>query len=146
MDDKNNMLQDLPPEAREFLQKHMHKADKYINNPIISSLLKSSGVNIEDIKKVINSPNNSTTIISNEKQNKKNVINNPKERPPQPGTANIKSPKKTPQPTVSKAYRPTDIQKQANTSTNTTDIRSIIGILALAGVIIWLLHEFTDII
>ncbi len=42
----------LPPETRKIIQNNLHKADKFLDNPLIAGIINNvSGYNVEELKK-----------------------------------------------------------------------------------------------
>lgn len=42
----------LPPETRKIIEKNLHKADKFLDNPLIAGIINNvSGYSVEDLKK-----------------------------------------------------------------------------------------------
>jgi len=139
----------LSPQEREFIAKNMHKAKKFLNNPLLAGFAKNvAGIDLNELSQKIEKQ-----VKQADKSIKKtkNIID---QKPISEKTT--KKAKKTAyfEPFKSKKASHTHIPKSPLPSSdnmetgfqNKLDGRVIIGTMAIVGLIGWLLYQYTDII
>ncbi len=162
---EGNSLNDLPPETKAFIQQNLHKAEKFLNNPLVAGFFGATGLDLSELKKITgnsgdglisitktqktpNGVTNNEVVFTNSQKTEFVRTNNPSATPLTSGTSTssgitsasgiIPSAHSTNIPPIPAKIAPT-------TFSNKQDTRGIIGILAIIGLIGWLLYQFTDI-
>ncbi len=159
-------LDNLPPETKAFIEQNLHKAEKFLNNPIIAGFFGASGIDLNELKKMTGSADdglisikktqktadgttNNELIFTNSQKTEFIQTNNPSSSPTTSGTSTssgITSASGIIAPSHSTNTPPIRAKMAPTTFSNKQDTRGVIGILAIVGLIGWLLYQFTDII